>query len=260
MIQKINKFLEDNNINEPWRFIDGFENNYIITEYDLIVISLKCSTPRILKQYNVNKKSDEPRMCVSLNSRTHNVNNLYKKTFFKTLADKIIFLRNYLDLGPNDLVGQISDEYPCYFAVSDGRILSWKNKLIELKQIENNQNYKIVQLSKDGVKKNKRVHRLILASFVENIDNKTQVDHIDGDRANNNLSNLRWATPSENQSNKILRGCIVHTKYDTYKVRYYQSPTVQRNKTFKTLQEAEKFRLEQQLFRELLNKSGYYFN
>ena len=46
------------------------------------------------------------------------------------------------------------------------------------------------------------VHRLIAEAFIENPFRKEQVDHMDGNRHNNNLSNLRWVSNSENMQNK----------------------------------------------------------
>jgi len=45
-------------------------------------------------------------------------------------------------------------------------------------------------------------HRLVALQFIPNPENKTEVDHIDRNRNNNHVSNLRWATHRENQNNK----------------------------------------------------------
>ena len=46
------------------------------------------------------------------------------------------------------------------------------------------------------------LHRLLAEAFIPNPENKPFVDHIDGDRKNNALSNLRWCTHAENQWNR----------------------------------------------------------
>jgi hypothetical protein len=50
--------------------------------------------------------------------------------------------------------------------------------------------------------KQKGLHRFLAELFIDNPDNKPFVDHIDQDRSNNDLSNLRWCTRSENNRNK----------------------------------------------------------
>jgi hypothetical protein len=47
-----------------------------------------------------------------------------------------------------------------------------------------------------------KVHRLVAETFIENADNKPQVDHIDRNKSNNNISNLRWVTNRENSVNR----------------------------------------------------------
>jgi hypothetical protein len=48
------------------------------------------------------------------------------------------------------------------------------------------------------------IHRLVALSFIPNPENKEQVDHIDNDISNNNVTNLRWATNQENQRNTTI--------------------------------------------------------
>ena len=61
--------------------------------------------------------------------------------------------------------------------------------------------------SKDGVRWMRLVHRVVAECFIPNPEGKPQVDHIDGNRANNAVSNLRWATHQENLQNQTGRGC-----------------------------------------------------
>ncbi|MBQ8969222.1 MAG: NUMOD4 motif-containing HNH endonuclease [Bacteroidaceae bacterium] len=67
--------------------------------------------------------------------------------------------------------------------------------LISRKQ---NSGYLVVWLSVDGVVTPHTVHRLVANAFVEKISGKDFVNHIDGDKTNNNASNLEWVTKSEN--------------------------------------------------------------
>lgn len=60
--------------------------------------------------------------------------------------------------------------------------------------------YLIIDLCKDNKSKKVPIHRLVAEAFIPNPENKPTVDHIDGDRENNSINNLRWATYSENNS------------------------------------------------------------
>ena len=62
--------------------------------------------------------------------------------------------------------------------------------------------YLRVNLCRDGKKKTFTVQRLMLLAFWDKQYHHLEVDHINGDRQNNNLSNLRPATHSDNQQNR----------------------------------------------------------
>lgn len=49
------------------------------------------------------------------------------------------------------------------------------------------------------------VHRLVAMAFIPNPENKPYVDHIDGNRLNNDASNLRWVNAAENSHNPITK-------------------------------------------------------
>lgn len=55
----------------------------------------------------------------------------------------------------------------------------------------------------------RKVHRLVAQTFIANPKGKEQVNHIDGDKENNYISNLEWCTNSENQTHAISIGLKV---------------------------------------------------
>lgn len=68
----------------------------------------------------------------------------------------------------------------------------------------NAQGYPSVCLCKNGTKKFKTIHRLVALHFISNPNSKKEVDHIDRNRTNNHISNLRWCSSMENGRNKTI--------------------------------------------------------
>lgn len=65
--------------------------------------------------------------------------------------------------------------------------------------------YYRVALQKNGIVKNFCVHKLVAEAFIQNPENKSQVDHIDTDISNNKVENLRWCSQKENNNNQKTR-------------------------------------------------------
>ena len=84
------------------------------------------------------------------------------------------------------------------YSVSNiGNIKNNKSKQI-LKSGDNGKGYLFCFLWKYNKSKRFYVHRLVAQTFIPNPDNKPCVNHIDGNKENNNVNNLEWCTHSEN--------------------------------------------------------------
>lgn len=98
-----------------------------------------------------------------------------------------------------------------YFCNIEGEFFSYPKKTRKgtrkLKTIKNGvMGYLSVDLCKNGNVKKTSAHRLIAETFLPNLENKPQVNHINGIKSDNRVSNLEWVTSSENQLHSILIG------------------------------------------------------
>jgi hypothetical protein len=81
-----------------------------------------------------------------------------------------------------------------------GKVINTKGKL--LKSLDNGRGYIRINVSN----KTYYIHRLVADAFIPNPLNKPAVNHIDGNKANNHVSNLEWVTHSENSIHAISTG------------------------------------------------------
>lgn len=80
--------------------------------------------------------------------------------------------------------------------------------------------YLFYHLSVNGEHFNKSAHRLVAEAFIDNPNNKPCVNHIDGDKTNNIVSNLEWCTYSENQKWNYKIGLSIPLNTDKQKEQW----------------------------------------
>lgn len=93
---------------------------------------------------------------------------------------------------------------------SDGRIYNYPSKILSVNFCGK---YKLpyVHLYRDSKRESRLLHRVVAKAFIPNPDNKTDVNHIDGNRENNAAFNLEWTTRLENMQHGFKTGLINNT-------------------------------------------------
>lgn len=94
--------------------------------------------------------------------------------------------------------------FPNYYILAIGKVYSVKSKKYLLHGITHG--YHHVCLCKNNKKYTKRVHILVLEHFIGKKPKGFETRHLDGDKSNNKLSNLKWGTKKDNGQDKIRHG------------------------------------------------------
>lgn len=92
--------------------------------------------------------------------------------------------------------------YDGYYASKNGEVFSTKTKKCLVPKIDKD-GYHEYALTIQGAVKYVRGHRIIAETFLPNPENKETVNHIDGNKQNNNVTNLEWSTYSENNHHRF---------------------------------------------------------
>ncbi len=107
------------------------------------------------------------------------------------------------------------------YSVSDTGIVFTSTRFNgELRQSTDTNGYKLVKLYKNNKQHTRRVHRLVAEAFIENIENKPQVNHRNGKKDENHYSNLEWATREENIQHAHDNGLMKNVKETISKMNH----------------------------------------
>jgi hypothetical protein len=150
---------------------------------------------------------------------------------------------------------QIKD-FENYLISKNGEI---KNKYGRLLKCDiNNKGYRTIRLCKNGKKIHTTLHRLIAIAFIDNPYNFSCIDHINGNKLDNRIENIRWVSHSQNNQNRILRTGrtgernIILNKFNKFDVEIrYQN--LRLTKRCRTLDEAKQWRNTKLLEHNIIN-------
>ena len=149
------------------------------------------------------------------------------------------------------------------YMISDlGRVFSIKSHRFLKPGIDGN-GYYMVDLHNIGIRKTCKIHRLLGLHFLENPENKKCIDHKNGNRKDNTINNLRWATLNENNYNAKIRknntsgvkGVSFDKKRNKYRVRINYNNKEKFIGYFNSLEEATIARQQKanEIFKEFTN-------
>lgn len=128
-----------------------------------------------------------------------------------------------------------------YFITKDGRIFNSETKSYP-KLSDNGWGYLKIVLRINQKKRTLYIHRLVAETFIPNLENKPQVNHINGIKTDNRIENLEWVTRSENINHAYSNGLMKDAGFKTGE-NHINCKTVKNKvtgETFKTISEAAK--------------------
>ena len=91
------------------------------------------------------------------------------------------------------------------YEISDTGFIRNRNTQQILKQRRKKDGYMDIILRKNKKQHHLYIHRLVALAFIENPNNVLDIDHIDSNKENNRIENLRFATKSQNNANKNIQ-------------------------------------------------------
>jgi hypothetical protein len=134
---------------------------------------------------------------------------------FKVSYDSIIKIKqkhkinklSFKNNSSNNTEWKIISELPQYAVNEFGEVKNIKRGNI-LKPRVDTRGYLTIQFKINTITLNRTIHRLVGLAFLENINNLPEINHIDGNKLNNHISNLEWVSKSENMQHAHDTGLI----------------------------------------------------
>lgn len=138
-----------------------------------------------------------------ISKKMHNI----EKIIFCSILNDLIENKEF----QNEEIWKEIAGFPNYAVSNRGRVMNLKTGRV-LKPGVNSHGYAFVVLyNGDGKPKNCTTHRLVAEAFIPNPQNLPQVDHVDENKGNNDVSNLRWVSASKNvRHSNHQRSCRIN--------------------------------------------------
>lgn len=163
---------------------------------------------KIIKSY-IDHKGKYIKINIEGKRKVYPIWKLMKMTYFKDIKENEVLeiidndlkntnLNNYRIVDLNTL-GKRVKGFSEYIITKEGHIYTIKyERLQKLETYYSTNGYEAIKLSQNNITTHRLIHRLVADAFVDNLDNKEEIDHIDANIKNNNYTNLRWVTRKEN--------------------------------------------------------------